>query len=176
MAAYVSIPVVLAAVLLLAHSPASGQSVPASPGQMGSRVWPPPVRRPANSKSDPARSSRVRTAQHLDVVPSMSTWGQDGEFTDLPVNALRASSPQHRVIRSPSLQPKPDHLKRHASSHPPHLSHHRPIQPSPAVLPDANQQETWKTPYSYGYFGASSSRHWSRHHGYRDHSTQWRLH
>ena len=49
------------------------------------------------------------------------------------------------------------------------------IQPPPAMLPNANRSETWKTPYSYGYFGASGKRQWSLSHGYRDRYTQWEL-
>jgi hypothetical protein len=52
----------------------------------------------------------------------------------------------------------------------------RPGPPPPAMMRQANSRNTWKTPYSYGYFGASSTRQWSLHYGYRDRSTEWRLH
>ena len=51
--------------------------------------------------------------------------------------------------------------------------HHRVVPGHPS-LPGAGVDPVWKTPYSYGYFGAKSRRHWSVHHGYRDRSTQWR--
>lgn len=37
----------------------------------------------------------------------------------------------------------------------------------------ADVQRAWKTPYSYGYFGAKHRRHWVSHQDYRDRSTQW---
>ena len=57
----------------------------------------------------------------------------------------------------------------------PHLLHHHAQQVPPAVIPDAAQREVWKSPYSYGYFGASGTRRWTRHHGYRDRGKEWRL-
>ncbi|MCC9641784.1 hypothetical protein LOC71_05820 [Rhodopirellula sp. JC740] len=42
-------------------------------------------------------------------------------------------------------------------------------------IPNATIYPQWKTPYSYGYFGAEGKRHWSRQHGYRDRSLQWTL-
>ncbi|KLU02371.1 hypothetical protein RISK_005437 [Rhodopirellula islandica] len=47
-------------------------------------------------------------------------------------------------------------------------------QARPAI-PAATVQPRWKTPYSYGYFGAEGKRHWSRQHGYNDRSLQWSL-
>lgn len=116
-----------------------------------------------------------------------------------------APLPVHQIIRAPGLipgshhrggsiaQPHPvldsDHAHvaphvsplashHHAASHyphPPHLAIKRRLQPPPATLPQAATQNVWKTPYSYGYFGASGKRHWSRHHGYRDRYIQWQL-
>ncbi|EMB16167.1 hypothetical protein [Rhodopirellula europaea] len=43
------------------------------------------------------------------------------------------------------------------------------------TIPAATVQPRWKTPYSYGYFGAEGKRHWSRQHGYQDRSLQWSL-
>ncbi|MFG0267961.1 MAG: hypothetical protein ACF8AM_22820, partial [Rhodopirellula sp. JB055] len=43
------------------------------------------------------------------------------------------------------------------------------------TIPAATVQPRWKTPYSYGYFGAEGKRHWSRQHGYNDRSLQWSL-
>jgi hypothetical protein len=99
----------------------------------------------------------------------------------LPPNALRdlASLAPHRVILAPNRQPTAEKQAiKHPRFHHPHYwsQYHRPVQPAPAVLPEANQRETWKTPYSYGYFGASNKRHWTAHHGYRDRYTEWRLH
>lgn len=46
---------------------------------------------------------------------------------------------------------------------------------SAATIPEARQTPVWKQPYSYGYFGASGKRHWSKHHSYRDNDTRWTL-
>lgn len=47
-------------------------------------------------------------------------------------------------------------------------------QPQPTI-PGATVQPSWKTPYSYGYFGSSGKRHWTRQYGYRDRYRQWTL-
>ncbi len=49
------------------------------------------------------------------------------------------------------------------------------LQPPPPAIPGARQTPVWKTPYSYGHFGASGKKHWSMHYGYRDRYTQWTL-
>lgn len=46
---------------------------------------------------------------------------------------------------------------------------HRPSIPHATVAP------RWKTPYSYGHFGAEGKRNWTRQHGYRDRYLQWTL-
>lgn len=58
---------------------------------------------------------------------------------------------------------------------PPLTSVMQRFRPGPADLPAAQRRSVWKTPYSYGYFGAKSKRHWTSHHGYRDRYTQWSL-
>ncbi len=107
-----------------------------------------------------------------------SSWGIGH---DLPINGLRGQPTHaHRVIRAPSLQPPGQQKAAGKTSkkhlvHPPYSSHRRRIQPAPATLPGGKERQTWKSPYSYGYFGASGTRHWSLHHGYRDRYTEWRL-
>ncbi|KAA1258832.1 hypothetical protein LF1_13560 [Rubripirellula obstinata] len=49
-----------------------------------------------------------------------------------------------------------------------------PMQPRQANIPGGRERPTWKQPYSYGYFGSSSNRHWGTHHGYRDRYTEYR--
>ena len=148
--------------VLLTSNVSLGQSIPVSHGQRESRQM----------------SAPVRPAQHLQVVDE-SIWMVSPAYDAQVVNTLRSTAPSapHHVILSPHRGPTTDnHASAHASTHPPHLSYHRRVQPPPATLPGANQRETWKTPYSYGYFGASSARHWSKHHGYRDRYKEWRLH
>jgi hypothetical protein len=99
-----------------------------------------------------------------------------------------AEPPLHQVIRSPRIEYQGSHQGSpvHSSSthvrsntnpvHPlPHLIHQHTTRTSPAVIPSASQREVWKTPFSYGYFGANGSRHWIRHYGYRDRDKEWRL-
>lgn len=113
----------------------------------------------------------VRNVQHLEVEPT---------FEAIPVNRMGPALHPHEVIRSPAAQAAEaerigGRRPRGSFYFPHHLSDHAPLQRSPAKLPHANLRETWKTPYSYGYFGASGTRHWSLHHGYRDRYTEWRL-
>jgi hypothetical protein len=52
--------------------------------------------------------------------------------------------------------------------------HHGVVDRHAAIPGAAAPKTAWKQPYSYGYFGASGKRHWSKHHGYRDRVTEWR--
>jgi hypothetical protein len=151
---------------MLAPVASFGQAIPpskssqlAASGHPTQRVWPAPVRQ----------------AQYTEAMEG-SIGGAD--LVALPVNALRDSMPlrPHQIIRAPNRQARSVH-RQSGPAQPdlPQWSHHKPIQPSTALLPEANQREIWKTPYSYGYFGASGSRHWTRHYGYRDRYTQWHL-
>ncbi|MEM8913089.1 MAG: hypothetical protein AAGC97_15075 [Planctomycetota bacterium] len=47
--------------------------------------------------------------------------------------------------------------------------------PSRPLIPGATIERSWKTPYSYGFFGGSGRRHWTRQTGYRDRFLQWTL-
>jgi len=128
----------------------------------------------------------VRTAGFAGSVPELS-WESGHEFveSELPLNALRQPTHSHHILRSPEKTlPQKNASGKHATTehhfskrlvHPPYSPYRRRMQPDPPTLPGGNQRETWKTPYSYGYFGASGTRHWSLHHGYRDRYTEWRL-
>lgn len=48
-------------------------------------------------------------------------------------------------------------------------------KPAPATIPGAVVESVWRTPYSYGYFGAGRHRHWQRHYGLQQAFTQWTL-
>lgn len=91
------------------------------------------------------------------------------------------SNPQlqpHQLLVPPGRQAIHDQRKSHGTNwlhQHLHHKHHAAAQPPTALLPEANSRPTWKTPYSYGYFGASRSRHWTVHYGYRDRMTEWRL-
>jgi hypothetical protein len=129
------------------------QSVPGEKSQ----VWPTPVR-------------------NVDYVEALPEVAQPAGYQSFgPLNSLRTPLQPHHVIRPPASRPAGANHQSKAVPRPPHHSFRRRVQPAPAMLPEANQRETWKTPYSYGYFGASGSRHWTMHHGYRDRYTEWRL-
>ncbi len=155
----------LAAILMLgsiASANAMAQSAVNPPVTAVSPVahWPAPVR-------------------HVQQVESLT---QQGMATQPSQESVLLTSPTfglhpHQVIQAPNQTSSSAkrHDGRHEQTHPPHSSFRRRIQPAPATLPEANRREIWKTPYSYGYFGASEQRQWSLHHGYRNRSTEWRL-
>jgi len=45
----------------------------------------------------------------------------------------------------------------------------------PVAIPEAIRVPVWKTPYSYGHFGAKRNRQWSLHNGHQQTSAQWTL-
>ena len=52
---------------------------------------------------------------------------------------------------------------------------HADKTPRPVAIDGAARTPVWKTPYSYGHFGASRTRQWSLHHGHQQSYTQWTL-
>lgn len=183
---------------------AGGQSItaPGSIARRGSVIKAGPISQARTSLGhrDPSRlPNPIRQADHTEpltdlpgttppsIYDSSTDYGDSvaesawGTGYDLPINGLRGQPTHaHQVIRAPSNQPPGQQQasgkisKKHLV-HPPYSSHRRRIQPAPATLPGGKQRESWKSPYSYGYFGASGTRHWSLHHGYRDRYTEWRL-
>lgn len=163
-------------VVLLIHSGLGSrivhaQSISGGAGGHHARDFSPPVRMTS------ARQTQVQLAAHLFAE-------QDGVIEPtaeaLPVGVWQSAPPSHahRVIQPPARRPtsgKASHRQRSTSTRPPLLAKHRAMQPDPALIPQARQREVWKTPFSYGYFGASGTRQWSMHHGYRDRYTEWRL-
>jgi hypothetical protein len=151
---------------------------------------PEPVRRtPAPRGNSPLQESNA---------PLVVSESRSNVMNDRLVNRPTPASEIHahpvingkpiRVHRNPRLQPhqllvsparQAPHNQRTSSrsnwSHHFHQKHHKAIQPPSALLPEANGRPTWKTPYSYGYFGASRTKHWNIHYGYRDQMTEWRL-
>jgi hypothetical protein len=109
---------------------------------------------------------------------------------------MQPASPPHTVIRPPESiggsgvktgghsgsQPGATSSARNVHVDPPkypvvdgYRSLHHGVVDRHAAIPGAVAPKTaWKQPYSYGYFGASGKRHWSKHHGYRDRATEWR--
>lgn len=94
-----------------------------------------------------------------------------------------AAVPSHQILAAPNqLRPSDPHhlggqgIAKRPPSHPLHPNYrlHHQVQAPPATIPGATRREAWKTPYSYGHFGASHTRSWSLHNGYRDAVTEWR--
>ncbi len=105
-----------------------------------------------------------------------------GVVTVRGVNELGMPVYSHEIIRAPRITSMDGSHRGYDSggsarriAHLPHLIHHSPEQAPQAVIPDASHREIWKSPYSYGHFGASSARHWKLHFGYRDRDKEWRL-
>jgi len=118
----------------------------------------------------------VATAQHAEWSPHRGGTVPPGSLWIAPTQ----TAPAHSVIRSPNGTMGPDEkglgrqlTEQYTDTHPPHTSHRRRILPAPATIPAAIEQPRWKTPYSYGYFGAKPKPSWTKHHGYRDNYTQW---
>jgi hypothetical protein len=110
---------------------------------------------------------------------------------------MQPAAPAHTVIRPPKPTATPGHAAGGHSGPQPETSagsggsahidppkyplldgyrslHHAAVDGQAAIPGAAAPKTAWKQPYSYGYFGASGKRHWSKHHGYRDRATEWR--
>lgn len=99
----------------------------------------------------------------------------DGPSTSAHVNNGRMD-PQHHVPILPEF-PGVENDPKSAGPGRVGLGTHW-IQPQPDYhppIPGATVEPRWKTPYSYGYFGAEGKRQWTRQHGYRDRYLQWSL-
>ncbi|TWU60203.1 hypothetical protein Poly51_04780 [Rubripirellula tenax] len=159
--------------------------------------WPEPVRMRREATVEQAQYQQEEIAYPEPPLP-MESVGDVFAMGDQPPQPPQVP---HRVLAAPTPQPtaNPNGGAGHGVSghgilghgvgasaghgspnrppnhplHPGYRLHHQ-IQPVTASIPNAKRQETWKTPYSYGYFGASGTRQWSMHHGYRDRYIEWR--
>lgn len=115
----------------------------------------------------------VTVAEHRfhasSVMPDSSEHSQVAAAVDL---ALTPTIP-YDVIESPFRQPhREETLHLRSKHHPPIIRREGPRMER-AVIPNTVQMPVWKTPFSYGYFGTSGTKHWYWHHGYRDRRTEW---
>ncbi len=152
------------------------QSSVAQSGVAQSSVAQSSVGQSSVARPSPVQWSPVRPAQHHEPLAIVEPAAVG------PLTAIETGFglPSHRVLQAPREIPSSESARSHHAPkahypHPPRLGLGRRIAPPPAMLPNANRSETWKTPYSYGYFGASGKRQWSLSHGYRDRYTQWEL-
>ncbi|MEL6896403.1 MAG: hypothetical protein AAFP90_09900 [Planctomycetota bacterium] len=87
---------------------------------------------------------------HVILRPS-AIQGGASQSRGIPAHNPSLAIPQHR-----STTPAAGHATHH------HLHKHAVVIPGATTLP------TWKTPYSYGYFGAKPHAHWNRQRGVLD--------
>ncbi|GAA5510733.1 hypothetical protein [Novipirellula caenicola] len=130
------------------------------------------------SQAEPPRYADGESPVHISDQFDPPAGQNVGLLSDLFGGAIGPGdpTPTHRVIRSPEFKmPKNKLGERYSEKHPPHLSHQQRKLGTPAVIPQAKESASWKTPYSYGYFGATGKRSWSKHTGYRDRYTEWIL-
>ncbi|MEM9646651.1 MAG: hypothetical protein AAF989_16795 [Planctomycetota bacterium] len=94
----------------------------------------------------------------------------------IPGSGNHGYAPQHITVRSPNASSAKNRRPMSTQLVDKFADQvERKLQTPPPSIPYSQRQTTWKTPYAYGYFGASGKRHWSKHHGYRDRVTQWTL-
>lgn len=110
---------------------------------------------------------------------------------------LSMMNPPHLVLQAPRpIKPKHGHVEQSVVDDESGMTTHEPTSPRfhedvqekvskhflhadkmsrPPAIPTANRMPVWKTPYSYGHFGATRNRQWSFHNGYQQTYTQWTL-
>ncbi|MCP4943535.1 MAG: hypothetical protein GY924_16380 [Planctomycetaceae bacterium] len=114
----------------------------------------------------------VRVAEHRFHTSEMVESSQHSQVAAAADIALTPTIP-YDVIESPFRQPyREDTLHVRSKYHPPITLREGP-RTERAVIPNTMQMPVWKTPFSYGYFGTSGTKHWYGHHGYRDRRTVW---
>ncbi len=179
---WVTISACLMTFIVLNPAGLLAQSIPSRQSSLRPTDWQAPVRAKQLDAPDPrgesssARESRQPFLQVQYVEP-------------LDAVAMIEGGHAHPIIRAPRIEysgtaTRHAHAGPSATTNPapssvvdplPHLLNHHATQAPPAVIPDASHREVWKSPYSYGFFGASGSRQWTRHYGYRDRGKEWRL-
>lgn len=114
----------------------------------------------------------VRVAEHRFHSSEMVESSEHSQVAAAVDIALQPTIP-YDVIESPFRQPyREDTLHVRSKYHPPITLREGP-RTERAVIPNTMQMPVWKTPFSYGYFGTSGTKHWYGHHGYRDRRTEW---
>lgn len=114
----------------------------------------------------------VRVAEHRYHAPDLVDSSSESQVVPAFDIALTPTIP-YDVIESPFRQPHREETLHVGSKHHPPITNREGPRTVRAVIPNTMQMPVWKTPYSYGYFGTSGTKHWYRHHGYRDRRTEW---
>jgi hypothetical protein len=101
-----------------------------------------------------------------------------------PQNAYPSHGTQYGVVEDGTVvgpyevSPQASQAPAASSSHHDKLKNqflHADKREQPVAIPNANRVPVWKTPYSYGHFGASRNRQWSLHRGHQESYLQWTL-
>ena len=156
--------------------PVSTKSRPQRPVSTKSRPQrPAPMQRSVSETTQRSVSEttheRVRVAEHQ----FQSSEPGESVVHELPDHGLQSVMPTipYDVIESPFRQPyREETLHFRSDRHPP-ITHREGPRTERAVVSGASQMPVWKTPFSYGYFGARGTKHWHWHHGYRDRRSEW---
>jgi len=184
---WVTISACLISFVLIHCHQLRAQSIPARPPTPTSVAWEMPIRPNAPDDPDPGGEPHVGGEFRRPLL-------QVQYVEPLDVRAIAQGSASHQVIRAPRIEYSESPIPSQSAGGPvtmnpvptnpapssaldplPHLLNHHATQAPPAVIPDASHREVWKSPYSYGFFGARGSRQWTRHYGYRDRGKEWRL-
>jgi len=170
------------AILFLTPSMGLAQAIPDWDAPLAAAEFPEPVRSltsvpsVTNAKGDSSVAAQVVKHPVMNPHRDPSSYRTDALVQDPRFAGQRnAHLHPHHVLVPTTGQSNPKSASRGHQQVLDDLKHHRPMQPPVAMLPESNRRPTWKTPYSYGHFGASGKRHWSLHNGYRDRVTEWRL-
>lgn len=143
----------------------------------------PSIRKPS-PRQPPQYSAESATEHHPGAISRTPNHGYTNEAVTAPVSARQGHSIHgHSIhghsVHGPLLPTLPGVVNDPISAGPGRIGlgthwiknypQHQPSIPGATVAP------RWKTPYSYGHFGAEGKRHWTRQHGYRDRYLQWTL-
>lgn len=175
-------------ILLLVPTSVLAQ-VPAlnSRGAAGSTQREPPRADHAGSRDNPVGQAVFVSPAPGYAAPSTSSeWIMDTNAVNQGFAPMTSPSrPRVDVLRSDDTAARPgnnwgqQHAKNWIEASPFKTSLHRSYQAKRQVagptVPQLAERPVWKTPYAYGYFGASAKKHWSKSHRYKDRDTQWTL-
>ena len=129
------------------------------------------VREIAQRSVSETAHERVRVAEHQFQSSELG----EPVVHELPDDGLQLVMPTipYDVIESPFRQPHREETLHFRSARHPPITHREGPRTESAVVSGASQVPVWKTPFSYGYFGARGTKHWHWHHGYRDRRSEW---
>lgn len=114
----------------------------------------------------------VRVADHR-FHPSQPVESSHRSQVAVAVDVAIPPTIAYDVIESPFCEPRLEDTRHVRNKSHPQITLREGPRTERALIPNTMQMPVWKTPFSYGYFGSSGTKHWYRHHGYRDRRTEW---